>query len=211
MQKNWCEERVELQTELKELRAEAITVSAELMHMSRQSEVLKLLRQNNLDLVESLEPPRKIVVAKSKKIGHVNEEDILWRVALVYFGILLLLLQLSANFYISILPRVSMWQEKASRMTERDITIEPNRGDIYASGNRLLATSMPHYEIRMDLRAAGLTDRLFNDNIDSLDHLPGMFRDKSASTYRSELVRPGRNGKDSILFNAGFHLTSLRT
>lgn len=57
----------ELQTELKELRAEAITVSAELMHMSRQSEVLKLLRRNNLDLVESLEPPRKIVVKRDRR------------------------------------------------------------------------------------------------------------------------------------------------
>jgi hypothetical protein len=57
----------ELQNELKELRAEAITVSAELMHMSRQSEVLKLLRRNNLDLVESLEPPRKIVVKRDRR------------------------------------------------------------------------------------------------------------------------------------------------
>jgi hypothetical protein len=57
----------ELQYELKELRAEAITVSAELMHMSRQSEVLKLLRRNNLDLVESVEPPRKIVVKRDRR------------------------------------------------------------------------------------------------------------------------------------------------
>jgi hypothetical protein len=58
---------VELQSELKELRAEAITVSAELMHMSRQSEVLRLLRRNNLDLSESLEPPKKIVVNKGRR------------------------------------------------------------------------------------------------------------------------------------------------
>ncbi len=56
-----------LQSELKELRAEAITVSAELMHLSRQSEVLKLLKRNNLDLVESLEPPQKIVVPNISK------------------------------------------------------------------------------------------------------------------------------------------------
>ncbi len=53
---------VELQSELKELRSEAITVSAELMHLSRQSEVLKLLGEKNINLVESLEPPKKIVV-----------------------------------------------------------------------------------------------------------------------------------------------------
>lgn len=57
----------ELQAELKELRAEAITVSAELMHLSRQSEVLKLLEERNLDLSASLEPPKKIVVGRKRR------------------------------------------------------------------------------------------------------------------------------------------------
>lgn len=57
----------ELHAELKELRAEAVTVSAELMHLSRQSEVLKLLRINNMDLIESLDPPRKIVAGKKRR------------------------------------------------------------------------------------------------------------------------------------------------
>lgn len=52
----------ELQSELQELRARAITVSAELMHISRQSEVLKLIERENLGLRESTEPPIKIVV-----------------------------------------------------------------------------------------------------------------------------------------------------
>jgi hypothetical protein len=56
----------ELQHELKELRAEAITVSAELMYLSRQSEVLKLLRNNNIDMVESREPPQKIIAGKRR-------------------------------------------------------------------------------------------------------------------------------------------------
>ncbi|TVR73591.1 MAG: hypothetical protein EA408_04615 [Marinilabiliales bacterium] len=57
----------ELQSELRELRAEAITVSAELMHLSRQSEVLKLLEKRNLDLSASLEPPKKIVVGRKRR------------------------------------------------------------------------------------------------------------------------------------------------
>ncbi len=57
----------ELQAEIKELRAEAITVSAELMHLSRQSEVLKLLRRSNMDLVESVDPPKKIITGKRRR------------------------------------------------------------------------------------------------------------------------------------------------
>jgi hypothetical protein len=57
----------ELQSELKELRAEAITVSAELMHLSRQSQVLNLLRERDIDLMESIDPPQKIVVRKGRR------------------------------------------------------------------------------------------------------------------------------------------------
>ncbi len=132
------------------------------------------------------------------------KEDILWRVALVYVGIVVFAVMIIGKLLYIQFAEGSAWQEKASRMTIRDITIEPNRGDIYASGNRLLATSMPYYEIRLDLRAAGLTDRLFNNNIDSLCiALAQMFRDKSAPAYRSELVKARQEGKR-------FHLLQRR-
>lgn len=132
------------------------------------------------------------------------KKDILWRVALVYFGVLLFGLIIIGKLLYIQLAEGSMWQERAGRMTIRDITIEPNRGDIYASGNRLLATSMPHYEIRMDLRAAGLTDKLFNDNLDSLSlELARMFRDKSAASYRAELIKARQDWKR-------FHLIQRR-
>ena len=53
-----------LQDEVKELRAKAISTSAELMHLSKQSEVKRLINAKDLGLKESLVPPRKIVVEK---------------------------------------------------------------------------------------------------------------------------------------------------
>ena len=55
-----------LQNEIKELRAEAITTASELMFISKQSEVSKLVKQNNLNLEESVEPPTKINISKRK-------------------------------------------------------------------------------------------------------------------------------------------------
>ena len=55
-----------LQDEVKELRAKAISTSAELMHLSKQSEVVRLIRQKGLGLEESVTPPRKIVVDKEE-------------------------------------------------------------------------------------------------------------------------------------------------
>lgn len=51
-----------LEKELKELRYEAITTSSELMSLSRQSEVCRLVEQNNMELQESLVPPRQLMV-----------------------------------------------------------------------------------------------------------------------------------------------------
>jgi hypothetical protein len=53
-----------LQKEVKELRSEAIATSAELMYISRQSEVLKLVNEKNLGLRELKEPPYKLVVKR---------------------------------------------------------------------------------------------------------------------------------------------------
>ncbi len=57
-------ETVSLQNEVKELRAEAITTSAELMSKSRQSAVAKMVEENDLGLEELLDPPEKIVLNK---------------------------------------------------------------------------------------------------------------------------------------------------
>ena len=51
---------VSLEKELKELRFESITTASALMYMSKQSEVLKRVNKEGLDLIESTEPPIKI-------------------------------------------------------------------------------------------------------------------------------------------------------
>jgi hypothetical protein len=56
-----------LKKEIKELRAEAISTSAELMYKSTKSQVLKSLREKNLGLEESRVPPKKIVIGKKEK------------------------------------------------------------------------------------------------------------------------------------------------
>lgn len=48
----------ELQTEIRELRARSITIAAELMNISRQSQVAKMVQEKGLDLKESVTPPR---------------------------------------------------------------------------------------------------------------------------------------------------------
>lgn len=51
----------ELKTEVSNLRSEQITTTAELMNISRPSEVEALVRERNLGLSESVDPPLKLI------------------------------------------------------------------------------------------------------------------------------------------------------
>jgi cell division protein FtsL len=51
-----------LQREVKELRAESLATSADLMDLSRQSEVYRLVREKGLNLEELKTPPYKLLV-----------------------------------------------------------------------------------------------------------------------------------------------------
>jgi len=55
-----------LREETGDLRSKAIFISSELMKLSRQTEVAEELDQKSLDLKESVEPPKKIVVPKKR-------------------------------------------------------------------------------------------------------------------------------------------------
>lgn len=50
-----------LQVEVKNLRAESITTASELMYISKQSQVARLVQERNMGLEESLVPPKKII------------------------------------------------------------------------------------------------------------------------------------------------------
>ena len=50
-----------LQSDVKELRARSISTSSELVRISRQSEVIRLVTRYELGLEENLEPPKKLI------------------------------------------------------------------------------------------------------------------------------------------------------
>ena len=51
----------QLQSDVKELRAKSITMSSDLVRISRQSEVARLVLRYELGLQENLEPPKKLI------------------------------------------------------------------------------------------------------------------------------------------------------
>ena len=88
----------------------------------------------------------------------------------------------------------------ANKITQKDIIIEPDRGDICATDGRILATSVPFYEIRMDLKCPALTDEIFNKYIDSLSiELSKLFKDKTPQQYKKKLISARYRGDRYLL------------
>ncbi|MES2650153.1 MAG: penicillin-binding protein [Bacteroidota bacterium] len=90
------------------------------------------------------------------------------------------------------------WRAMADSLSTREFDIEAARGNIYSNDGSLLATSVPEYELRMDMLAGGIQDKeVFYAKVDSLAmKLSSFFKDRSAKEY-SRLLRKARqeNGR----------------
>ena len=134
--------------------------------------------------------------------------DILWRIYLVYvltvvFGLLILVRVIHLQFV-----QGDHWREVARNSTMRYASIDAVRGDILADDGRLLATSVPIYEIRMDLHGSVIADNTFQQGLDSLAiNLSGLFGDRSFAQYRRELLQARANQERYFLVkrNVSYH------
>ncbi|HEY0978243.1 MAG TPA: penicillin-binding protein [Flavobacteriales bacterium] len=105
-------------------------------------------------------------------------------IALVVFGA-----AIAVRLFMIQLGEGDKWRAQAVNVATAVRTVPSDRGHIYSEDGRLLATSVPQYEVRMDMRADGLTDALFGANIDSLAlQLADLFGDRTAAEYRRDLI-----------------------
>jgi cell division protein FtsI (penicillin-binding protein 3) len=132
-------------------------------------------------------------------------------VGIVYFTFLLIgVLIVGKTLYIQIFEK-SKWESEAGEYILKSMIIPADRGSIYAADGRLLASSVPYYEIRFDTRCIALTNKVFNAGVDSLAIcLSRLFRDKPASQYRQELVSARSQGKRYHLIKTGVNYIQLK-
>lgn len=80
------------------------------------------------------------------------------------------------------------FSEALRQKNSRVIDVHAIRGNIYADQGRLLATSVPTYNLVFDSRADGLTNELFKSKIDSLSlKLAAKFPEKNAGSWKNYL------------------------
>lgn len=89
------------------------------------------------------------------------------------------------------------WKAMADSLSTRYIDVEAVRGNIYSADGSLLATSIPEYDLRMDLYAPGIVeDDVFESKVDSLAYaLSSFFGDRTTTQYVSAL-RAARQKKN---------------
>lgn len=96
--------------------------------------------------------------------------------------------------YIQYGPAGEQLRSRGTKITYERVTIEADRGDVLSWDGRILATSVPMYEVRMDFAAQGLADSTFMHNVDSLARrLSDFFGDRSAASYKEKLMNAHRN------------------
>ncbi len=91
------------------------------------------------------------------------------------------------------------WKALATTLSTKYQTVDAARGNIFDVGMNLLATSVPEYELHMDMLAAGIyDDHVFNEKVDSLAmRLSQLYSDKTEREY-SRALREAR--KDSARY-----------
>lgn len=88
------------------------------------------------------------------------------------------------------------WKRKAEAFNTKVFEIEAVRGNIFDVNGNLLATSLPYYEVAVDINAPSIDKKLFEHKVDSLGlMLADLFKDKTAKQY-IKLLRKARKSGD---------------
>jgi len=123
------------------------------------------------------------------------KREILKKVYLIYFITLL--------FGVAIIGKVIHIQfvegaelvQKAQKQELKYFTIEAVRGNIYSDNGSLLATSVPIFDVRMDIASPLISEELFNQKVDSLAYrFALLFGDRTKDNYKRSLVSARKKG-----------------
>ena len=96
------------------------------------------------------------------------------------------------------------WEKKSESITLKMFNVESLRGEILACDKRILATSVPYFDIRFDPLADGLITEKYKDQFDKdLDSLSlclsNLFRDRTKEQYKNEILSARRNKNRNFL------------
>ncbi|MBA3681067.1 MAG: transpeptidase family protein [Bacteroidetes bacterium] len=103
------------------------------------------------------------------------------------------------------------WRSKAEAFTTKLDSVEAVRGNIFDVNGALLATSLPYYEIAVDINAPSITEKIYKANRDSLaSSLSNLFEDKSEKEYLRILNKARSAGDRYVLLQRNVSYKNLQ-
>lgn len=125
-----------------------------------------------------------------------NKKDILSKTYLVYILLCVFAISIFYKMCIIQFKEGTEWKAKAEAFNTQIQEIQAVRGNIFDINGNLLATSLPYYEVAVDINAPSIDKKLFESKIDSLGFmLADLFKDKSSKQY-TKLLRKARKSGD---------------
>ncbi len=119
------------------------------------------------------------------------KNEVLVRVYLLAAAVLFVAVVITGRLYQLSVVQAPRWESKADSLFLKFVDVHADRGNILASDGSLLATSLPFFDVHFDVKAEGLTDDLFNQNVDSLAWMLSTYIDQqyTPGAYRDWLVQ----------------------
>ena len=141
-----------------------------------------------------------------------NKKDILSRTYLVYVFLCVFALAIFYKMCIIQFKEGAEWKAKAEAFNTQLQEIQAVRGNIFDINGNLLATSLPYYEIAVDINAPSIDKKLFESKVDSLGlMLADLFRDKSSKQYTKLLRNARKSGDRYVVIKRNVPYKDLQT
>lgn len=92
--------------------------------------------------------------------------------------------------------KVHNWKQLADSLTTNVFDIPAERGNIYSADDKLLATSVPYFELHIDFASKAMKDEIFKSNVDSLAYYMWKnFNQNSIEEYKRQLIKARKQKK----------------
>ncbi len=143
----------------------------------------------------------------------MNEEKktILIRATLIYVATALMGLLILYRVWLIQFQEGDKWREQADKITYKTQEVEAMRGNIFASNGTLLVTSVPMFDIYMDVDNPNISDADFSENAAPLaSGLSSLLQNRSSSWYLSKLRRARRQGARYMLIKRDVTYSQLK-
>lgn len=144
-----------------------------------------------------------------KQMNFKNE--VLYRVYVVFAAFVLAAMLIFGKAVKISVFEGEKWKAKSDSLYVKYENVEAQRGNIVAADGSFLSTSLPYYDIHFDLNADGLTEEVFNNNVDSLAYCMVKYIDNryTVGAMRDFLIAKRKEGERYLKIKRNINFEEL--